>query len=440
METEASRVDTRFSGRWETADGKILGMGTGYVEGSFITVEVFTELSEFPFGQEFLGYIFPALYLRGSQVGGTLFDVRVKGIQYGLNMGITKLTLIGSEFISGLHVPNRNDSFSNKWIIVSPFFPVNNQHKLDLIEEKSHEIAKYDLAEVTISIHTNPRTKLSQTTRSITHNISLQFEFLENISIETFLSKYAQVAQALLDVSWRQKMSLSKISVGFEKQNHDLFAPYLNEYPAIVKTKNTSTLISAEHLNYGAWFLFSDDHREIIFLLADLLTGGTGFLQSQLLNTFILLNETLKLEPILGTNAYLESDAWKIAREKIVNLASELGFESEVSRKLAKGYRPLIGEVADFLVKLTNELGIESPGMQKSIKLLEAARNDVAHSLRSDIEISKLISLRMGGMALGALGVIKLIWGIDVAKSSAHGLEFELSELHKMDSPSPVHK
>lgn len=433
MKTGISEIDARFSGKWETVDGKILGMGTGYVEGSFITIEILTEKSEFPFGQEFLGYIFPALYLRGSKIGGTLFEVRVKGIHYGLNMGITKLTLMGIEFISGLHVPNRKDLFSNKWTIVSPFFPINTREQRELFEEKSHQIAKYELKELTVTLYANPQTEWSQTRKIVTKNISIQFEFLENISIETFLSNYAQVTQALLDICWRQKMNLSTITVYFEKQQHALFVPYLDENPVVLKTKHTACLISPEFFDYGAWFSFSPNHREIILLLADLLTGGTGFLQSQLLNTFILLNEIMKLEPSLGTNSFLKSDSWKDAREKIIELASELGFKNEVSRKLAREYRPLIGHVADFLAKLTNELGIDSPGMQKSIKLLESARNDVAHSLRSDFETSWLISLRMRGTALGALGVIKLIWGIDVAKSSINYFDFELSELNKIE-------
>lgn len=425
-------IDPQFSGQWEMTDGKILGKGTGSISDSFIEIEVHSDISIVKPDEEWLGRVFSALYLRATSVGGTLFDARITGIEYGIHQGMVLLKFSGTEFARGLYIPSRDQKFSNQWSIEGNDFPIGAMAEAERFNEKPIDLNMYQTTDGTIGLRKISRTSLSTSVKSITCTSQLNFEFNSQISTEEFLKNYAQTSQALLEIIWKRRVSEIKYAVFFDNQWHHIIVPYLQEPNEKRKSNIHPSLINYNQLDYGRYFDFAQRNREIILLTADLVTGGTGFLQSQVLNCFILFDELLRIDSVyLSANIPTNAD-WPSARTQIIDLASSLGFGQPVRRKLAREHAVLIGDVENFLKYLASEFGFTNGECNKAIELFVSARNDVAHSLKSSIDTQTLISLRIGMTALGLLGVIRLIWGTEIALNSREGLKFELSELQRI--------
>ena len=424
--------DLGMSGFWTTPDGSFSAVGVGSLVKDKFELVVFRD--QVPFEHIFNppSLTLPVLHLRDTSVGGSLLDVRTSNIKTNLN-GVSALTLESYEFVRRVLVDSRDESFSDLWSLTSPALtplrrPAWGEHIM--------QIPQRHFSAGNISVTVEPA-KILATSRleSITrYSHTMTFRMQEQFSIGRFLTEIAQPIVALLEICWQRPIGVEAMHVVFEGNPCEIIATNLQEKGTERNLDAIDPLIYADQMDWGLWFAFCQEHRNLALLLADLVSGGTGFLQNQMLNIFVILEDLARIGKFVPTSSGLLDISWHKARQAAIAAADLSGFKLLVSSKLPRNRIAALGAVTNYVVQTVQELGIDLPNPESAGRAIIDARNPVAHTSRSSGDFQEMVTLLGGATALATIGLFRAVFGDEIARETATKLNDQLTELDRIAS------
>jgi hypothetical protein len=425
---KASDID--LGGFWAPPDKSFSAAGSGsVVEGKFEII-VYTEKSPFDFLSNAQMRDIPALHLTGAGGIGTLFDA----FNSNLNSGrITQLTFEAYEYVRGAHVDSKQIPFSDSWGITCTAL---RPQLFRVWGEKNMEIPKQTFSssdyEITLeSINPKFESHLESTQR---YTQLVTFKTKEPISIGQFLLECASVATALLKICWQQRIGPEVMSAVSEGRICEIFATYLPENGNEKALNGNRALIYFDQMDWGKWFDFCKEHRNTALLLADLVSGGTGYLQNQLLNVCIVLEDLARREFDFPESLATPQSEWEKARNAAILAAAPYGLRRLVKTKLPKSYGKTLGTITNYVRMLDAELDLEFQAPEDVGLALVDARNPVAHTSESHDDLQEMAVLLRGATALATLGIFLNVFGHEVARAAVPKLSSSLDELDTIAS------
>lgn len=428
MALKVSEID--LGGFWATPDKSFSAAGSGsVVEGKFEII-VYAELSPFDFFSKARMMDIPALHLTGAGGIGSLFDAFNSTFNSGR---ITQLTFEAYEYLRGAHVDSKQVPFSDSWGITCAAL---RPQLFRAWGEKNMEIPKQTFSssdyEITLEA-VNPKSESHlETTQRYTQLVT--FKTKEPISIGQFLLECASVATALLQICWQQRIGPEAMSAVSEGRNCEIFATYLPESGNEKTLNGSHALIYFDQMDWGKWFDFCKDHRNTALLLADLVSGGTGYLQNQLLNACIVLEDLARREFDFPKSLATPQSEWEKARNAAILAAEPYGLKRLVKTKLPKSFDKTLGTITNYVRMLDKELGLEFQAPEDVGLALVDARNPVAHTSESRDDLQEMVVLLRGATALATVGIFLEVFGHEVARAAVPKLSSNLNELNTIAS------
>lgn len=419
-----SEID--LGGFWATPDKSFSAAGSGsVVEGKFEIV-VYAKLNPFDFFSNAQRVDIPALHLTGANEIGSLFDAFNSNFNSGR---ITQLSFEAYEYLRGAHVDSKQMPFSDSWgftcVALRPQpFRVWGEKNMEL---PNQAFSSLDYEITLESINPKSESHLETTQR---YTQLLTFKTKEPISIAQFLLECASVTTALLKICWQQRIGPEVMSALSEGRICEIFATYLPEGGNERALNGNLALIHSDQMDWGKWFDFCKENRNTALLLADLVSGGTGYLQNQLLNACIVLEDLARREFGFLESLTTPQSEWEKARNAAILAAEPYGLKRLMKTKLPKSYDKTLGTITNYVRMLDRELGLEFQAPEDVGLALVDARNPVAHTSESDDDLQEMVVLLRGATALATLGIFLKVFGREVAKAAMPKLSSSLGELN----------
>ncbi|MDP1851974.1 MAG: hypothetical protein Q8K48_06110 [Candidatus Planktophila sp.] len=421
-----------LGGVWTSLDKSFSAVGVGSLVNDKFEVVVYRD--QVPFGEVLNPTLLtlPVLHLENTSVGGSLLDVRNSNTKTNLN-GIVALTLESYEFVRGVLVDSRDEAFSDLWSITSAALTPLRQ---SVWGENVMQISRREFSAGNICITIDPAksvaiSRLESTTR---YSHTMTFKTKEQFSIGRFLTEIAQPTIALLEICWQRPIGAEAMHVVFKGKPCEIIATYLQEKGTERNLNAIVPLIYSDQMDWGLWFAFCQEHRNVALLLADLLAGGTGFLQNQMLNICVILADLAKIGKFIPASPGLLDSKWHAARQAAIAAADLSGFKILVSSKLPRNRIAALGAVTNFVMQTVQELGINLPNPESAGRAIIDARNPVAHTSQSIGDFQEMLILLRGATALATIGLFRAVFGDETARETATKLDDQLTELDRVAS------
>lgn len=415
-----------LGGKWTTPDATFSAFGSGEFSSDKIEITVYTDgllLTDF-FGRDI--FTFPALYLRNHGVGGSLLDARNTNatIRPG---GFAALTFDAHEYVQGLDVESRDVPLSDNWSLTcTALSPMRNFTSGEGLREIPNR--RYESADALITIESVTYINSLQFESHTSYSQKISFQTHGNISVETFFSKYVQPTIALLQMCWQRPIGADALHVVKDLIPHEIFSTFLlDDDPA--RKLNVDPILYFDQMNWASWFDFCGLNGELVMLLSDLVSKGTGFLQNQLVNACVVLEDLSRIAtPILGT----EDSNWQEARKAAIEAVERFGAKDLVARRLPKDRLIAVGNLPRYISNLTSTLGLDFPNPEAIGFAIVDARNPLAHTTRQGRTLQELLCMLEGAVALAQIGLFHHVFGKDVALGAVGKFELYLRELSQL--------
>ena len=429
----ASDVD--LGGFWATPDGSISGVGTGSFQNGRFEVVLYKD--QIPLENLFNPTLIslPVLHLRNVSNGGSLLDATNSRTRTGFS-GISARTIESHEFIRGIHLDSRDEPVSKTWTFASTaLVPL----RLSEMGETISQIPKrqFSTDQMIISVESTKTASHSRLESITRYGHVMTYETNQELSVGNFLADLAQPTMALLEICWRRKISPETMTMDFQGNPCEIFSTHLQKNEGDRNFEALTPLIYAEQMDWGKWFSFCHTHRIVVLLLADLMSGGTGFLQNQLLNVCVVLED---LSRIANLGTIQQDPNWIEARDASIGAAEKFGYRDLVSRRLPKTKGKAIRPIENYVIRLVQELDIDLPDPESVGRAITNTRNPVAHTSLQNGDLEEMFRLVDGATALSAIGLFKIVFGDEIARQVAKRVNDQLVELghvaSKMDARS----
>ena len=406
---------------WTSEKEDFSAAGTGeFREGNF-QIKVFTDRN--PYSDFLMADMlrFPSLHLNNTLNSGSLLDAMNTNASSSMK-GFTALTFQGSDFIKGVFVESREEPLGKVWSIVSPSLRPMRTRPWG---ESHEDIPKIEFKFIGGELVLEHQYSKSASQRQIIQNYShmMTFTTTKEISIAEFLNEYAGPTLAFLKIAWQRPLGAEEMNVRVGNGVGEIFSPYFEEQGNERGLDSWNSLIFDTEMNWGLWFDFCLEHRNVVMLLADLASGGTGYLQNQILNACIVLEDLGKINHALTSISPEVQDTWAKARRAAVLAAGEFGLGQFVSNKLQKKYPVALGKVATYVSNLIREFDLEFSDPDMTGRVILGARNPVAHTSKSSDDFREMLTVLRGMTSLAIVGLFNTIFGPEIAGNAAEKLK-----------------